>query len=361
MARTALVTGARGFTGGRLCDRLVEAGWDVVATDLRPTDRGTYYTETDNAPHPVYGQSATESADRPFVPADLTDPATLDPLFDGREYDVVFHVASLFDYFAAADVLQAVNVEGARNIATRAAEAGVDHFVGISTLGVLEEADFDEPNDEDAPYGPHNRYCESKRTQEETLREVAADGSLPLTILRPAPIYGPGNRYGVYHIPLVLAKMGFAPVFRIYPRAKQLQFPSVHVDDLCRMLVFVHEHRPATVGEVYNAVGDCIRQDELVDFLARAVDVPRIRIPIPSTGYRAASAYARWHARRIQRIARARDTRPKIDAPITEYLSSNMWFSNAKIRDLGFEFEYRDPRRGLWDFVTWCKAEGHLP
>lgn len=114
-------------------------------------------------------------------------------------------------------------------------------------------------------------------------------------------------------------------------------------------------------GRVYNVVGDCIPQDELVAFLAKAVDVPGIRIPIPAPAYDAASAYAVWHSRRIQRIARDRGKRPKIDAPITKYLSSNMWFSNEKIRDAGFEFRYRDPRHGLWEFVTWCKERGLLP
>lgn len=358
---TALVTGARGFAGSHLLDRLSTRGWEVVATDLEEADRDRFYRETDNAPHPVYDPSTTDGRNVTFVPADLTRPETLEPLFEERDYDVVFHVASLFDYFAEWETLHAVNVEGARNIATLAADEGADHFVGISTLGVLGEAGFDEPNTEDAPYGPHNRYCESKQAQEEMLRDVERTRGLPVTILRSAPIYGPGNRYGVYHIPLVLSKMGVAPVFRIYPRSRQLQFPSIHVEDLCRIATFVHEHRHVTAGEVYNAVGECIPQDELIAFLAKAVSVPRIRIPIPSVAYDAASAYAIWHSRRIQRIARDRGKRPKIDAPITKYLSSNMWFSNEKIRDLGFEFEYGDPRHGLWEFVTWCKERGLLP
>lgn len=361
MPKTALVTGSRGFAGTHLRDRLSARGWEVVGTDLEESDRHRFYTETDNAPHPVYGASPPEERNSTFVPADLTRPETLEPLFEDRDYDAVFHLASLFDYFAERAALHAVNVDGARNLATLAADAGVDHFVGISTLGVVAEAGFDEPNTEDAPYAPHNPYCESKRAQEEALRKIECDRGLPLTILRPAPIYGPGNRYGAYHIPLVLSKMGFAPVFRIYPRSRQLQFPSVHVEDLCRMVSFVHEHREWTAGEIYNAVGDCIPQDELVAFLAKAVDVPGIRIPIPAPAYDAASAYAVWHSRRIQRIARDRGTRPKIDAPITKYLSSNMWFSNEKIRDAGFEFRYRDPRHGLWEFVTWCKERGLLP
>lgn len=360
MTKTALVTGACGFTGARLLDHLSEAGWAVVATDLDEGRRDKFYTETDNAPHPSYDASFARERGATFVTADLTEPETLEPLFEDTDYDTVFHVASLFDYFAEWDALYAVNVEGARNLAGLAADAGVDQFVHISTLGVLGDAGFEAPKDEDDAYNPHNEYCESKQAQEQALREIEAERGLPLTILRSAPIYGPGNSYGVYHIPLVLSKMGVAPVFRIYPRSKQLRFPSIHVDDLCRMALFVDDHRERARGEVYNAVGDCIRQDELVSFLGEAVGVPRIRIPIPYRAYSALSTYTVWHSRRIQRIARDRDSRPKIDAPITKYLSHNMWFSNDKIRDLGFEFTYRDPRHGLWEFVTWCKQRGLL-
>lgn len=361
MAQSALVTGACGFTGHHLVETLLSEGWEVIATDLEPPDRSDYYTETDNAPHPVYDRETIADSTATFQAADLTEPETLDPLFDDRTYDAVFHLASLFDYFAERETLEAVNVEGARNIATAAADAGVDQFVHVSTLGVLGDAGFEQPKDERAPYDPHNRYCESKVRQERLLEALAEERDLPLTILRPAPIYGPGNRYGVYHIPLVVSKMGFAPVFRIYPRDRQLMFPSVHVEDLCRIALFVHEHREEAVGETYHAVSDCIPQDELVEFLADAVDVPSVRIPIHAGLYSRLAGYTVWHSGRIERIARARGVRPKIDAAITRYLAHNMWFDNRKIRDLGYTFEYRDPKAGLWDYVTWCKSEGLLP
>lgn len=361
MDRTALVTGAGGFTGTHMVRRLCDNGWTVVATDLEQTDRETFYTETDNAPHPVYDASVARDRGEEFIAADLTKPGTLDALFEHHDYDVVFHIASLFDYFADAETLHAVNVDGAGNIAELAGRNGVDHFVHFSTLGVLGEAGFEEPKTEESPYQPHNRYCESKVKQEQTLKSIATEQNLPLTILRPAPIYGPGNKYGVFHILLVLAKLGYAPIYRIYPRSKQLVFPSVHVTDLCRIALFVAENREQTEGEVYNALSDCLDQDALVSFLGKALGLPRFRIPIPYRLYKLLSRYAVYHSQRIEKIARDRGKRPKIDAPITKYLSHNMWFSNQKIRELGFEFTYRDPRHGLWEYVTWCKKEGLVP
>lgn len=359
MTNTALVTGASGFTGSHLVKQLIDANWDVVATDLDEVDREKFYTETDNAPHPEYDPTAMrELKEVTFHSADLTDQKTLEPIFEAHDIDTVFHSASLFDYFAEWEELHAVNVRGAQNIGELAAEAGINHFVHFSTLGVLGSAGFNEPKAEDDTYNPHNKYCESKVEQELTLQSLQAEEDLPLTIVRPAPIYGPGNRYGVYHILLVIAKIGFAPIYRIYPRSKQFVFPSIHVRDLCRIALFVTENRAQSIGETYNAVSDCINQDKLLSFIGRALGVPRIRIPIPYQAYKLWSIYALFHSRRIQRIARKRGKRPKIDAPITKYLSNNMWYSNEKIRDMGFEFTYRDPRRGFWNYITWCKDKG---
>ncbi|WP_436903487.1 NAD-dependent epimerase/dehydratase family protein [Halovenus halobia] len=359
MSERALVTGACGFTGTKLVEQLLEANWDVVATDLTEADRGQFYTETDNAPHPAYDPTfVNEQEEVPFYPADITERETLEPIFESHEFDVVFHPASLFDYFADWDQLHAVNVEGARNVAELAAAAGVDQFVHFSTLGVLGAAGFDEPKSEDESYNPHNEYCESKVEQERVLHSVRDEQDLPLTIIRPAPIYGPGNQYGVYHVLLVVSKLGFAPIYRIYPRSKQFRFPSIHVEDLSRIALFLTEKRAQSIGETYNAVSDCINQDELLSFLGESLGVPRIRLPTPYRVYKLWSKYAEIHSRRIHKIAQERDKRPKIDAPITQYLSNNMWYSNKKIRELGFEFTYRDPRRGLWEYITWCKERG---
>ena len=101
MSETALVTGACGFTGTKLVEQLLDANWDVVATDLTETDRGQFYTETDNAPHPAYDPTfVNEHEDVPFYPADITERETLEPIFESHAFDVVFHPASLFDYFA---------------------------------------------------------------------------------------------------------------------------------------------------------------------------------------------------------------------------------------------------------------------
>lgn len=359
MGRTALVTGACGFTGGHMVELLADDGWNIVATDLEGTQRDAYYTESDGSlPSPVYYEDVFEEAGATFIPADLTDEESLEPVFEAAEYDAVFHIASLFDYFATEELLTAVNVEGGRNIARLAAAHDVGHFVHWSTLGVLGDAGYDAPKAEDDGFNPHNRYCRSKVEQERVLEEIQDEEGLPLTIVRPAPIYGPRHRYGIYHILLVLKKFGTVGIPRIYPRSRQPMFPSVHVEDLTRSALFVVDRGEETVGETYNVTSDCLGQDVVIEFLCDALGVRTKRLVVPSPLFWVYAKVSQAFGHHLEKRARAKGTRPKIDASMTHYLGHNMWFSNQKIRDLGFSFTYRDPRRGLWEYVTWCREEG---
>ncbi|MWG36125.1 NAD-dependent epimerase/dehydratase family protein [Halomarina oriensis] len=366
--KRALVTGACGFVGSHLVERLDERceSWDVVATDLERAQRRSYYADgtleesTARPQHRYYGDFLEESGAR-FVPADLTDRSSLEPLFE-ESYDVVFHTASLFDYFAERETLDAVNVEGGRNVGALAAANDVGQFVHWSTLGVCGGTDVtrDTPATEDVPYDPHNRYGRSKRRQEEALFELRAQTDLPLTVLRPAPIYGPRHQYGIYHLLLLYRKVGTGLVFPIYPRERQFRFPCVHVEDLVRAAVFVHEHRERTVGETYHVTSDPIRQDELVEFVAESLGLPRRRVPLPWPVYRTVAGWLVGLASSLERRAREQGRTPKFPASMARYLTNDFWFTNRKLREEGFEFVYEDPRHGLWDYITWCKERGLL-
>lgn len=359
MAKRALVTGACGFTGTNMLEHLDEKGWEIVATDLRGAERKAYYTEVGEV-HPVHYEDILDELEVEFIPADLVKKETLEPLFE-YDYDAVFHIASLYDYFAEWDELYKVNVEGAKNIGEIAAEANVGHFVHWSTEGVLQEAGPDEPVTEDAPYHAHNLYSKSKIEQEKVLWKLYEEEGLPLTVIRPAPVYGPRHRYGEYHILLLLNHLGEGFVPRVYPRSRQLMYPSVHVKDVVRAAVFLNEKKEESIGEAYNVLSDCLPQDEMMEFLARALGLEKItRVPVPWPIYR----FFGWLAGKLgdyfEGRARRKGARPKVDASMTQYVSHNFWFSNQKIKDLGFEFVYEDPRKGLWDYITWCKEKGWL-
>lgn len=362
MNETILVTGACGFTGSHLLEHLAESAPDatLVATDLPQSRRNEYYVEAPERddPQPVYSADVPARLDVEFLPADLTDSDDVAVLGETHDYDRVFHVASLFDYFATREALYEVNVAGTRNLLDALTAQGKPcRFVHWSTLGVVGDAGFDEPNEEDAPYNPHNRYCESKVVQEQVV--LAAPDPLETTILRPAPIYGPRHRYGVYHVVALVDRLGVVPVPELRPRDRQLQFPCVHVRDLVRAADRLSTD-PAAAGETYHVLSDPIGQDELLAFLASELSLRTVTVPLPYRAYAGLMAATYPVGRRVEARARRRDTRPLIDAPMLRYLTANMWFSNQKLKDAGFTFEYEDPREGLRTYVDWCCEQGYV-
>lgn len=354
MPKTALVTGACGFTGTHMIELLEKNGYEIIATDLEKCQRKIYYTEFGEL-HPVYYGDFLKGHKARFVPADLTKKDTLKPLFDSH-VDFVFHVASLYDYFAKWDELYKVNVEGTKNIAELASEADIKRFVHWSTDGVYGEPEK-LPADETAPYNPPNLYSKSKVEQEKVLWKFYREDKLPLTVLRPAPIYGPRHKYGVYHILKGVKKYGklkFTFVPKIYPRKKQLMFPSVHVEDVVRAALFVAENEKA-VGEAYNVLSECVTQTDALKFLANELDIKCVKIPVWWPEYKLGAWITVKAAKFRDKRARKKGKRPKLDVPMAEYITHQYWFSNEKIKKLGFEFEYEDPRAGLRDYVNWCK------
>jgi len=357
MEKRALVTGANGFTGTHMVEYLSSRGWEVVATDIRREERGSYYCEEGDL-HPGYFEGYSQRTASRFVTADLTDRESLLPLFEQR-YDAVFHVASLYDYFAQWDELHKVNVTGARNLGELAADVGVGRFILWSTEGVYGEQD-DFAIDEDAPHNPTNLYCKSKAEQEKVMWEIHSERGLPLTVVRPGPIYGPRHTYGVYHILYALEKMGTGVAISLFPKKHALTFPSVHVTDLTRAALYLAE-RDEAQGEAYNVLSDCIPQVELMEFLFGALGLEHwARVPVWWPLYKAGVNIGLKLVRRLDRRARAKGSRPKVDVPMVEYITHHYEFSNQKLKDTGFEFIYQDPRKGLWEYITWCKDRGWL-
>lgn len=357
MPKRALVTGACGFTGTHMAEHLKQNGWEVTATDLKRDEHGVYYCESGDL-HPEYFGDFIANLGVELIPADLTKPETLEPLFAGRTYDAVFHVASLYDYFAGWDLLYKVNVEGTRNLAKRALKAGVGRFVHWSTDGVYGEIK-NPPGTEDDPFDPPNLYSKSKAEQEKVLWELHKLENLPLTVIRPAPVYGPRHRYGAYHILYTIQKMGTGIVVTWFPKKHTLMFPSIHVLDLVRGALFLAEKNEA-VGQAYNLAADNVPQPVIMEFLYKALGVPYKRLPVYWPIYEFCARIGLGVIKKLDQKARAEGLRPKVDVPMAEYVTHQYWFSNKKLRDLGFEFLYPDPRKGLWEYITWCRERGWL-
>lgn len=362
MVITALVTGAAGHCGTFMIKTLREKGYHVIATDLEKKDRDELFLCGKWTADDQMMQELCTGDEFIYIPADLTKKESLAPLFE-YDIDVVFSIASLYDYFALLDILRKINVEGIRNLAELVCEkSSIKHFIHWSTCGVYGEPHYDKdskgfplPADESAPYDPPNFYSISKMEQEQMLFGLHEDHGLPLTILRPAPIYGSWQTYGAWHMYNLVHKVGTCVIPSIYPRKKRLRMPMVHVEDLIRIAIFLYEYTPKSkvIGEAYNAVCDEGFQDEYLEYLCEVLHVKYARIPVWWPIYKAVAKFTFRMTKIQENRARKMKVRPRFEAAMAGYITHQYYFSNQKIKDLGYKFLYPCFKKGTMDTLQW--------
>ena len=180
--RKVLITGADGFIGSHLAERLVSLGADVTALAL--------YNSFDAAGWLDDANQETRSALR-IVRGDVRDPHQMAALCKGQ--DVVFHLAALiaipYSYDAPSSYVQ-TNVQGTVNVLQGALAGGVSRVVHTSTSEVYGTALFT-PITEDHPLQGQSPYSASKIGADMIAESFARSFDLPVVTLRPFNTYGP--------------------------------------------------------------------------------------------------------------------------------------------------------------------------
>ncbi len=234
-----LVTGASGFIGRAVITAFAHGGQTVRAAVRRP-------------PQPAFADGA-EAMQHP----DLSRPFDWGPLLEG--VDQVVHLAGIAHTGPgiAPELYDRVNRAATAELAAAAAQAGVKHFVFVSSLRALSGPSADHALTERDEPEPTDAYGRSKLAAEAAVR---ASG-VPFTILRPVLLYGPG------------AKGNFALLFRAALSRWPLPVKDfvnrrslLDIDNFISALAFVFS-TPATMGEMY-IVADPGIPPRLADLIA---------------------------------------------------------------------------------------------
>jgi len=248
-----LVTGATGFVGRALVERLV-ADRRAVRGALRATS------------------TAPPAQVEPVAIGDL-GPDT-DWTRAVRGVDAVVHLAARVHRTGEAEskalpLFRAVNAAASAALARAARDAGVRRLVLLSTTTVYGDRSAGRAFDESSPPAPASPYARSKLEAERLVAEALAGSATELVVLRPPLVYGPG------------AKGNFARLVRLVQRGVPLPLASarnrrslVFVENLVDAILRVLDH-PAAAGRTYVVSdGEDVSTPELMTRVAVALGRP---------------------------------------------------------------------------------------
>lgn len=257
----ALVTGASGFLGSHIAERLVQRGEDVRAL-VRENSRTDFLS----------------SLGVELAVGDVTRATTLSAAVEG--VDVVYHAAAKVDDWGPWKEFRAVTVNGTRNMLKAAAAAGVKRFLHVSTDGVYRYADLHKGVDETSPYekrfGPLDYYRRAKTAAEKIARRVHRSGSLAVTIVRPALILGERD---TSMTPGIIAYLRSPSA--VYIGSGRNRLPCVYAGDVADLCIAAASN-PAAAGQIYNAVSDeYVTQRDLFEAIAAAAGLTAPKRSVP--------------------------------------------------------------------------------
>ena len=189
-AGTVLVTGAAGFIGSTLVDRLLEEGREVVGLD----NFDPFYAEREKR-----GNLASASRSKRFrlVEGDVRDAARIEQLCADTRFDCVVHLAALAGVRPSLERPSAyvdVNVNGTSVLLEAAVRNGVPRFVfasSSSVYGERESGPFRETDPVDRPISP---YAATKKAGELVAHAFHSAWGLDVTCVRFFTAYGPRQR-----------------------------------------------------------------------------------------------------------------------------------------------------------------------
>jgi UDP-glucuronate 4-epimerase len=185
----ALITGAAGFIGSHLCERLLAEGWNVVGVD----NFNDFYDPQIKRRNI---RDCLKNENFLLVEADIRDSGAMDKVID-RDVRLIVHLAAMAGVRPSITqpLLYAdVNVNGTMVLLELAKEHGIDKFIfgsSSSVYGNNEKVPFSEDDNVDFPISP---YAATKKAGELICHTYYHLYGMSVTCLRFFTVYGPRQR-----------------------------------------------------------------------------------------------------------------------------------------------------------------------
>ncbi len=241
----ALVLGGSVFVGKHMVETLLSRGIDVSVLN-----RGVTPTSF--------------SGDVELLKADRTDLEQMRAALAGRQFDAVYDVSGFVMAAGGSDIEGLVDLVDGR----------VGSYVYVSSIMAYDQSQVGIfPWTEDLATNPEgaSSYGGFKALAETAMLARWERSGFPVSVVRPAAIYGPDNNIFDMETPMFLRLLQGRPI--LVPHGGLVVGSFGHVDDLCEAMVTIAAH-PATKGQVYNISGDSLDVNRYISVLSDLVGRP---------------------------------------------------------------------------------------
>jgi nucleoside-diphosphate-sugar epimerase len=259
--KNILVTGATGFIGSYLLQILSQHKFHITA---------------------AVRKNLSHSLSKPIR---IVKVGNIDEKTDWQEalqgIDIVIHLAARAHIInetipnPEAEFIK-VNTQGTANLVKQSIQAGVKHFIFISSIGAM-TTQSDRILTENSPCHPDSPYGRSKLQAEQALIELAKDSNMTWTILRPTLVYGLGNPGNMERL-MKLIKRGLPLPFGAVKNRRSFVFVGNLVDAIITCL----DHPNAANQIFLISDNQAVSTPQLIRLIAQQIQQPCQLLPVPT-------------------------------------------------------------------------------
>ncbi len=334
--RSALVTGATGFIASRLVPALLADGWTVRACGRRP--------RPDSLP-----------AEADFRSIDFVDSADQDLADLTAGITHLFHLAGASSSRSSEEEMYRNNVVATERLFEAASRAGaIERALYMSTTAVYgEEKQLPSPVPEDVEPAPSREYGEAKWEAEKVVRGYG-DGGMPVVVLRPVSVHGPGAIKLLASVLLDVAVERFMGNDRLPVHSTPVEQRLLHVDDLVHATLHLAEH-PDAVGRTFN-VGSGVypTSHEVAEVVAGLFGMTVELDDDPDCGPSYEERQKAWSAM-LERGMKDQIILTKERFRFMRKENRNNRLSLDALRSTGFEFQEHDLPASIGATIAWYR------
>ncbi len=327
-----LITGATGFIGGHLAERLAREGHQVRCLVRASSDT-----------------SLLEKLDVEIAVGDLTSARSLAGATRGCRY--VLHCGALVSDWETTSEIARINVQGTENLLAASVGASVRRFIHFSTTDVYGYPGSVAVDESHTSSRFRNWYAQSKLGAEGEVRRAAAAYDLDAVILRPATVYGPRSIEVVGEMARAIRGGNMLLV-----DGGRANAGLCYVENLIDAALLALRH-DAAPGHAFNVTdGLDITWKQFTDGLAAGLGCPQVRWSMP---YWIANAvgFSLEHGYRLLRRTTRLETPPLLSRQAVHVMGRNQDFSNRKARELLGWKPLVDYPTGLEATIAWLQGE----